>query len=68
LLIRQHHLEASLVKSYAADYCGTAALGEASREMVETFICHLAEWASKDREGLGAKLNSYARQEQEVHP
>jgi hypothetical protein len=68
LLIRQHRLDASLVKSYAADYCGTAALGEASREMVEAFICHLAEWASKDREGLVAKLSSYAKPEQqEVH-
>jgi hypothetical protein len=64
LLIRQHRLDASLVKSYAADYCGTAALGEASREMVEAFICHLAEWASKDRDGLVAKLSSYAKQEQ----
>jgi hypothetical protein len=69
LLIRQHHLDASLVKSYAADYCGTAALGEASREMVESFICHLAEWASKDRDGLVLKLGSYAKPpEQEAHP
>jgi hypothetical protein len=69
LLIRQHHLDASLVKSYAADYCGTAALGEASREMVEAFICHLAEWASKDRDGLVLKLGSYAKPpEQEAHP
>jgi hypothetical protein len=68
LLIRQHHLDASLVKSYAADYCGTATLREASRDLVEAFISHLAEWATKDREGLVSKLNSYAKSpEQELH-
>jgi hypothetical protein len=61
LLIRQHRLDPALVKSYAADYCRTAALSEASREMVEAFICHLAEWAGKDRDGLVTKLNSYAK-------
>ena len=68
LLIRQHHLDASLVKSYAADYCGTATLREASRDLVEAFISHLAEWATKDRDGLVSKLSSYAKsQEQELH-
>lgn len=68
LLIRQHRLDASLVKSYAADYCGAAVLGEASREMVEAFICHLAEWAAKDLDGLVAKLSGYAApKESEVH-
>lgn len=66
LLIRQHQLNSSLVKNYAAEYCGTASLREASREMVEGFIGHLAEWASKDRDGLLAKLQSYS-QSQEVH-
>ena len=68
LLIRQHHLDASLVKSYAAEYCGTATLREASREMVEAFITHLGEWASKDREGLLAKLQSYAQPKHEEVP
>jgi hypothetical protein len=68
LLVRQHHLDASLVKHYAADYCGTTALREASRDLVEAFISHLAEWAIKDRDGLVSKLSSYAKsQEQEVH-
>jgi hypothetical protein len=58
LLIRQHHLDSNLVKSYAAEYCGTQALREASREMVEAFINHLSEWATKDKEGLLAKLQS----------
>ena len=65
LLIRQHRLDASLVKSYAAEYCGTATLREASRQMVEAFIAHLGEWAGKDREGLLAKLQSYTQPKQE---
>ncbi len=65
LLIRQHQLDPTLVKRYAADFCGTEALRDASRELVESFINHLAEWAAKDREGLLCKLNSYA-QAQEI--
>jgi hypothetical protein len=34
-LIRQHQLDANLVKSYAVDFCGTKTLREASREQVE---------------------------------
>ena len=34
LLIRQHQLDATLVKAFAADYCGTAVLRDASREAV----------------------------------
>ena len=66
LLIRQHQLDSSLVKNYAAEYCGTASLREARREMVEGFISHLAEWATKDRDGLLAKLQSFS-QIPEVH-
>jgi hypothetical protein len=61
LLIRQHHLDAGLVKAYAADYCGTATLRDASRELVEDFINNLAERATKDREGLICQLNSYSK-------
>ena len=32
LLIRKHQLDAGLVKAYAADYCGTPALRDASRD------------------------------------
>ena len=67
LLIRQHQLDADLVKAYAADYCGTATLREASRDMVEAFINDLAERAAKDRPGLVCQLNSYAKS-QEVAP
>ena len=61
LLIRQHQLDPNLVKQYAADFCGTEALRDASRDLVESFITNLAEWAAKDREGLLCKLNSYAQ-------
>ena len=61
LLIRQHQLDPNLVKQYAADFCGTEALRDASRDLVESFIKNLAEWAAKDREGLLCKLNSYAQ-------
>ncbi len=58
-LIRQHRLDASLVKSYAVDFCGTKTLREASRQQVENFVAHLADWAEKDRNALLCQLNSY---------
>ncbi len=61
LLIRQYQLDAGLVKAYAADYCGTATLRDASRDLVEAFINDLAEQAAKDRPGLICQLNSYAK-------
>jgi hypothetical protein len=62
LLIRQYQLDAGLVKAYAADYCGTAELRDASRDQVETFINDLAARAAKDRSELICHLNSYATQ------
>jgi hypothetical protein len=64
LLIRQHQLDPTLVKRYAAEFCGTAELRDASRPLVEEFIHHLAEWAARDLEGLRCKLNSYAHPEE----
>jgi hypothetical protein len=61
LLIRQHHLDAGLVKAYAAHYCGTPTLRDARRDQVEAFINHLAERAAKDRDGLICQLNSYSK-------
>jgi len=58
-LIRQHQLDATLVKAYAVDFCGTKTLREASREQVENFVAHLADWAGKDRNALLCQLNSY---------
>jgi len=61
LLIRQFKLDANLVKSYAADFCGTDALSEASRESVQSFISHLSTAAKENRDALACKLNSYAQ-------
>jgi hypothetical protein len=61
LLIRQHQLDPSLVKAYAADYCGTPTLRDASRDQVESFINHLAQRAASDREALLCHLNSYPK-------
>ncbi|HLO00911.1 MAG TPA: hypothetical protein VK208_20805 [Pyrinomonadaceae bacterium] len=58
-LIRRHQLDANLVKSYAVDFCGTKSLREATREQVEAFVAHLADWAEKDRNALLCQLNSY---------
>ena len=60
-IIRQHQLDAELVKSYAVDFCGTKTLREATREQVENFVVHLADWAEKDRNALLCQLNSYSR-------
>jgi hypothetical protein len=65
LLIRQHKLDAGLVKAYAADYCGTATLRDASRDQVEAFINDLALRATKDRDGLICQLNSYSKSQSE---
>jgi hypothetical protein len=61
LLIRQHDLDPTLVKAYAADFCGTATLKDASRHLVESFITQLAAAVKKDRDALVCKLNSYVR-------
>jgi hypothetical protein len=58
-LIRQHQLDATLVKSYATDFCGVKTLREATREQVESFVAHLADWADKNRDALLYQLNSY---------
>ena len=64
LLIRQHQLDAGLVKAYAADYCGTTTLRDASRAQVEAFINDLALRATKDRDGLVCQLNSYSKSQE----
>jgi hypothetical protein len=65
-IIRQHQLDPTLVKSYASDFCGVKTLREASREQVEHFVVHLADWAEKDRNALLCQLNSYPHQEEGV--
>ena len=61
LLIRQHNLDPALVKAYAADFCGTPSLKEANRDLVQSFVSHLAACAKEDRDMLICRLNSYAR-------
>jgi len=63
-LIRQHQLDPALVKAYATDFCGVKTLREATREQVENFVTHLADWAVKDRNALLCQLNSYLGQKE----
>jgi hypothetical protein len=63
-LIRQHQLDPNLVKAYATDFCGVKTLREATRDQVEGFITHLADWAEKDRNALLCQLNSYPSQKE----
>ncbi len=67
LLIRQYGLDPTLVKAYAADFCGTSTLKDATRELIESFVSHLTTCAKENRDGLLCKLNSYA-QPVEVKP
>jgi len=61
-LIRQHQLDPNLVKAYATDFCAVKALRDATRDQVENFVSHLADWAEKDRNALLCQLNSYLGQ------
>ena len=63
-VIRQHQLDPNLVKSYATDFCAVKTLREATREQVENFVQHLADWAEKDRNALLCQLNSYFGQKE----
>jgi hypothetical protein len=64
-IIRQHQLDPNLVKTYATDFCGVKTLREATRDQVENFVTHLADWAEKDRNALLCQLNSYPSQKAE---
>jgi len=66
LLIRQHNLDPTLVKAYAADFCGTPSLKEANRDLVQSFISHLTACAKENRDMLVCRLNSYAQPVAEV--
>jgi hypothetical protein len=61
LLIRQYDLDPTLVKEYAAHFCGTETIKDASRDLVESFIAHLSSSAKDDIDGLICKLNSFSR-------
>jgi hypothetical protein len=60
LLIRRYELDPNLIKRYAADFCGTETLRDASRDLVEAFVSTVAKEAANDRAALVCKLNSYA--------
>ena len=64
LLIRKYELDPTLVKRYAADFCGAEILRDASRDLVEAFISTLAEEAARDRAALICKLNSFNQLEE----
>jgi hypothetical protein len=67
LLIRNYELDPTLVKRYAADFCGTETLREASRDLVESFVSTISQEAANNRAALVCKLNSYSQPE-EVRP
>ena len=67
LLIRNYDLDPIQVKRYAADFCGTETLREASRDLVEAFVSTIAKEAANNRAALVCKLNSYSQPE-EVRP
>jgi hypothetical protein len=57
-LIRQHQLDPNLVKAYAVEFCGTKALRDATREQVENFVVHLADWAAKEGRKIVTQLHA----------
>ena len=65
-VIRQHQLDPNLVKYYAIDFCSVKTLRDATREQIENFVVHLADWAEKDRDALLYQLNSYPGQKEGV--
>lgn len=64
LLIRNYELDPILVKRYAADFCGTETLRDASRDLVESFVSTIAQEAANNRAALVCKLNSYSQPEE----
>jgi hypothetical protein len=59
LLIRKYELDPELVKRYAAAFCGTETVSDASRDLVEKFIQSLAREAEANPDALTCKLNSF---------
>ena len=61
VLVRQHRLDAGLVKLYAADFCGVHETRQADRERMREFIEHLSQEAASNTEGLRQKLATYQK-------
>jgi hypothetical protein len=66
LLIRQHQLDSEQVKLYAANFCGTPSLREASREQIEHFVDHLTKLAADGREHVISRIKASLGQDREV--
>jgi hypothetical protein len=66
VLVRQHRLEAGLVKLYAAEFCGVGEIRLASRKQMKRFIDHVSEQAATDPDALRQKLASYHKREEGV--
>jgi hypothetical protein len=62
-LIRRHRLDSDEVKRYAAEFCGTETLRDASRTLVEDFVAKVENWAKQDLDGLRKHLSRYGHQE-----
>lgn len=61
LLVRQHKLDAGLVKLYAADFCGTEQLRQVNKQKMCEFIDHLSDAVVRDRDALARKLEAYRK-------
>jgi len=59
VLVRQHRLDARFVKLYAAEFCGTEDLRQATREQLQKFVDHLESEARMDIDALRQKLEGY---------
>ena len=59
VLVRQHRLDARLVKLYAAHLCGTEDLRQATREQLQAFVDRLASEAREDINALRQKIEAY---------
>jgi hypothetical protein len=64
LVIRNYELDPTLVKRYAADFCGTETLRDASRDLLESFVSTISQEAANNRAALVCKLNSYNQPEE----
>jgi len=58
-LISYYGLNAAAVKRYAAEFCGTQEVREATRELVEDFIEHLSLSLTNDRKAVIEHLKRY---------
>jgi len=61
VLVKQHRLDAALVKLYAAEFCGVEETRQASREQMQAFVDHLSGEAAKDVNALRERLGRYER-------